>query len=99
MRNAMRYRGSMRRARSRSVRDTGGVVAAKSVMTSACRLGDRQDAIDERGLQHLLRAGRPVNHDAIDPFATTEAEVQAPIVLAREAHAAIDHASLPQVAG
>src|SRR5690349_5331198 len=97
MRNAMRYRGSMRRARSFQVRDGAGV-AVSSVM-SAGGLGDGDQAIDQRMLQHLLGTRGPVNHDAVDPLAATEPEVQAPIILAGEAHPAIDDPALLEITG
>src|SRR3954447_10814807 len=95
MRNAMRYRGSMRRARSFQVRDAAGV-AVSSVM-SAGGFGDRDQAINQRMPQHLLGAGRPVDHDAVDPLATAEPEVQSTVVLAGEAHSAIDDPALLEI--
>src|SRR5258708_40280883 len=44
--------------------------------------------------QDLPRSRRPVDGDALHPFAVAEAEVQATIVLTREAHSAIDDATL-----
>src|SRR5512142_833640 len=95
MRPAMRYRGSTCRPRSHQpMVDRGGGAAAASVMGSGLRLGDRVDLVDRRVGQHLLRARRPVDYDAIDPLGSAEPKVDAAIVLAGEAHPAIDDAPL-----
>ena len=47
-------------------------------------LGDSDESIDRWALQDLLDSRRPVNHDTVHPLTRSKAEVQAPIVLARE---------------
>src|SRR5712664_3602808 len=63
-------------------------------MTSAPRLGDSVELVHREMLQHLLRARRPVDDDAVDPFAATDPEVQTPVVLAGEPHSTVDDAPL-----
>src|SRR5258708_16252474 len=49
-------------------------------------------------LQLLLGTGGPVDDDSVDPIAPTDAEMEPPIVLACEAHAAIHDPSLRDAA-
>src|SRR5689334_7654118 len=76
-----------------------GARARNDNLTSARGLGDGDQAVDQRMLQYLLGAGRPVDDDAVDPLATTEPEVQSTIVLAGEAHSAIDDPALLEITG
>jgi hypothetical protein len=52
---------------------------------SALRLGNGDKAIYGRAVQYLNHPGWPLNHDAIDPLVVTETEMEAAIVLTREA--------------
>src|SRR3954470_17156813 len=65
---------------------------------SALRLRHAEEAVDRQMLQHLLGARGPVDDEAIHPLAAAEPEVQSSIILAGEAHAAVDDPSLRQPA-
>src|SRR6476619_2556188 len=69
-----------------------------SLIRSVSRLGDGNEAVDSRAIDDLHFPRRPGDHRAIDPLVATEPEVQSPIVLAREAGAAVDDAPLTQIA-
>src|SRR4051794_27818024 len=87
-----------RQARSSALRSA---VAAGTTLLIASpdRLGHGDDAVYLRARQYLPRPGGPRDHHSIDPLACAEAEVQASVVLAREAGAAVDDPSLREIAG
>src|SRR6266404_6916162 len=66
-------------------------------MISARWLGDDVQTIDSRTQEYLLRSGRPVDDDAVDPFMSPKAKVQPPVVLARESRTAVDNPPLPEI--